>query len=290
MFDIKLDRKLLCLGLFGSLYASSPSSLKQTTNSEYCVVDVKEYLVSVAATHCVRDVAEVLNLSVYFVQRFLYDNIPYDCVEAAFLKYSTSNTLSLEVYLKQQYQVVQSSDSVTNVDRAWEERFQSAAISQLLLPKEFKNPVNINNYLELLRGIDSKFEPWLHSKLCLYSVSLSSRIMNTADNYRVYETIRDYYRAGGAPLSVLLAIKVAEENKKKEAEEWHFSDVLHWLPLCSRSSSIASARSSDQGTPPPNGSFGSNASSVEQHPLLDQHAKPGSNGLRQRHVMPDSVH
>ncbi|HCU06499.1 MAG TPA: hypothetical protein DIC42_02810 [Holosporales bacterium] len=268
---------LLCCGILGSVCASSTY-----VHDEGAIIAINNDLGSAVEKYGVRDVSEVLKLPEYFVNRFLYEGVPYDCIIKALKDFENKNNIHLEEFLAQQYEIIQIVSPTKNVDRDWEEKFQTAAKSQLLLPQEFKNPITINQYLSFLRGIDPLCEPYLHERLCLYSVSFPANVINAADNYRVYEAIRDYYRAGGAPLSVLLAIKVAEEKKKKEAEEWH----LPW-PFGNRTSSTASsAPSSNEGTPP-NRSFGSttpDGKPGERQPLLSEAEQHRPDGLRRRHV------
>ena len=232
----------------------------------------KQYLENVVKTYDIKDVAEVLSDCQPNLQEYI-THYPVS-LRAYFkdrLNYFIQNTaLTIEEYLDLQYKTQRVGVCAVTVDRDWEEAFQAAAASQFLLPKEFKNPITINKYLSFLRGTYPLFEDWFRKNLH-YILPLAADVMNIAENYRVYELIRDYYRAGKPPLSIVLAIKAAEEQKKREAEEWHFSDVLHWLPFSNRAPSTASsAPSSNEGTPP-NGSFGSiplDEKVVEQLPLL----------------------
>ena len=271
---------LLCCGML--VFVSGSSTHVQ---NEAVTLAINSSLRNAVEKYGVPDVSEVLKLPEYFLNRFLCENVQYDCIIKAFNNFENENSISLEAFLAQQYETVQIVSPIKSVDRDWEEKFQMAAKAQLLLPQEFKNPITINKYLAFLRGIDPFFEPWLHAQLHLHTISFASDVMNTAENYRVYEAIRDYYRTDGVLLSVVLAIKAAEEKKKREAEEWHFSDVLHWLPFGSKAPSTASSsRSSNEGTPP-NRSFGSEPSpdkkSTEQMPLLAA-AEHKTDGLRKR--------
>jgi hypothetical protein len=256
------------------------------TVSQFDEESAKNYLENVVKTYDIKDVAEVLNECKPNVEEYLSDS-PRPFMHRYFkdrLNYFIQNTApTIEGYLDLQYKTISIGSFAVTVDRNWEEAFQVAATSQLLLPKEFKHPITINKYLSFLRGIYPLFEEWFRRNL--YYILPAEDVITVADNYRVYELIRDYYRAGKPPLSIVLAIKAAEDQKKREAEEWHFSDVLHWFPFGSRAPSTASsAPSSNEGTPP-NGSFRAipqpDQKSAEQIPLLaaEEHK---ADGLRKR--------
>ena len=266
---------VLCICFVGFSYAATVSQFDEES--------AKKYLENVVKTYDIKDVAEVLREH----QPNLHEYITHYPVSlrAYFkdrLNYFIQNIApTIEEYLESQYKTMSLGASVVTVDKDWEEAFQAAATSQLLLPKEFKNPITINKYLAFLRGIYPLFEEWFRKNL-YYILPLAADVMNVADNYRVYELIRDYYRQGKPPLSVLLAIKAAEEKKKREAEEWH----LPW-PFGNRTSSTASsAPSSNEGTPP-NRSFGSttpDGKSGERQSLLSAAKHTGQDGFRKRHV------
>lgn len=277
MYNV-ITKILLCICAINFSYATVITPFNEES--------AKKYLENVVKTYNIKDVAEVLRERQPNLQEYItHYPVSLRAYFKDLLNYFIQNIApTIEAYLESQYKIMSIGFSAVTVDRDWEESFQAAATSQLLLPKEFKNPITINKYLAFLRGIYPLFAEWFRRNL--YYILPAEDVINVADNYRVYELFRDYYRAGKPPLSIVLAIKAAEEKKKSETEEWHLSDVvLHWLPFGNRAPSTASSsRSSNEGTPP-NGSFGStpppDQKSAEQIPLLVAEAHK-TDGLRKR--------
>ncbi|MDP2194262.1 MAG: hypothetical protein Q8K36_07030 [Alphaproteobacteria bacterium] len=228
---------------------------------EYTEESAREYLIKVLHKHDAGDVSEVLCDCKPNLEEYIKYNSPvfFQYFSSKLNAFSRQTSLTLEEFLDQKKATIPVIEQSINIDVIWETEFQNAAVSNLLLPPEYKNPTVVKKYLDFLREIDPTFKAYCAQKLSLYLPASDTHTMSIHELYRAYEAIRDYYRADGTPLSVLLTIKVAEEKQKKAAS-WHVSDLLPWPFFMPRSKAGWSSVSSDDVTPSQSSSDGSRES------------------------------